>query len=401
MVTITTETGQLDVPALRTATQEIITRAVAKRWPEKETVLGPQSPSVTSYVCRVMVDGEVLIAKYSWLGMSLVSILRGAAGPWENVLEAQRAYVTSADLLTAREAQHLRLLRRLGRPRVCKTAGLCDGVLLTRVAPGATLADELSARPWDTAALLDQVLVELRGLHGPAGAEVLRDAASIIERSVAGVFRRKFGGPAGADYLRSLGADSGLQEFEREQINALLQSAVWRLLKMADGLSARRDTAVFGDLKPEHTFTDGSRLRFIDPAVQWAAGPEPDVAKLLGRSILLALDHPNPAAGRQIVQGVASTLDHYVATQLEREQPRRLREVLVLWLMDTVSILSTCLSAPPGLPLTRQQQFLVTQAPIVAGLVERVSALLVGSLSGARLLDRVLSTIDAAAGSAR
>ncbi|MFD5790490.1 hypothetical protein ACFWH1_28190 [Streptomyces sp. NPDC127037] len=399
-MTISTELGQLDVAALRAATQEIITQAVAKRWPEKEAVLGPQCPSVTSYVCRVMVDGEVLIAKYSWLGMSLVSILRGAAGPWENVLEAQRAYVTSVDLLTAREAQHLRLLRRLGRPRVCKTAGLCDGVLLTRVVPGATLADELSARPWDTAALLDQVLVELRGLHGPAGAEVLRDAASITERSVAGVFRRKFGGPAGADYLRSLGADSGLLEFERQQVNALLQSAVWRLLKMADGLSKRRDTVVFGDLKPEHVFV-GSRLRFIDPAVQWAAGPEPDIAKLLGRVVLLALDHPNPDAGRQIVQGVASALDHYVATQLEREQQRRLREVLVLWLMDTVSILSTCLSAPPGLPLPRQQQFLVTQAPVVAGLVERVSALLVGSLSGARLLDRVLSTIDAAAGSAR
>lgn len=400
-MTITTETGQLDVAALRAATQEIITQAVTKRWPEKEVVFGPQCPSVTSYVCRVMVDGEVLIAKYSWLGMSLVSILRGAAGPWANVLEAQRAYVASADLLTAREAKNLRFLRRLGRPRVCKTAGLCDGVLLTRVVPGTTLADELSARPWDTAALLDQVLVELRGLHGPAGTEVLRDAASITERSVTGVFRRKFGGPSSADYLRSLGEDSGLPEFECQQVSALLQTAVRRLLRIAAGLLTRRDTVVFGDLKPEHVFMTGSRLRFIDPAMQWAAGPEPDVAKFLGRAILLAISHPNPAAGRQIVHGVASTLDHYVGVQPEHEQQRRLREVLVLWLMDTVSILSTCLSAPPGLPLATHQASLVAQARVVAGIVDRVSALLVGSMSGARLLDRAFAEVEAAAGSVR
>ncbi|MFB8085094.1 hypothetical protein [Streptomyces sp. NPDC055992] len=78
---ITTETGELDVAALRAATEEIITQAVTKRWPKKEVVLGPQCPSVTSYVCRVMVDGKVLIAKYSWLGISLVSLLRGAGGP--------------------------------------------------------------------------------------------------------------------------------------------------------------------------------------------------------------------------------------------------------------------------------------------------------------------------------
>ncbi|MEU2248149.1 hypothetical protein [Streptomyces sp. NPDC019224] len=400
-MTITTEHGTLDVAALRAATQEIINQAVTKRWPEKELVLGPQCPSVTSYVCRVMVDGEVLIAKYSWLGMSLVSLLRGAAGPWESVLEAQRAYVASADLLTAREAQNLRFLRRLGRPRVCKTAGLCDGFLLTRVVPGTSLADELSVRPWDTAALLDQVLVELRGLHGPVGAEALQDAAPITERSVVGVFRRKFGSLGSSDYLRSLGADSGLPEFERLEATALLQSTVRRLLKMVDGLSTRRDTAVFGDLKPEHVFAVGSRLTLIDPAVQWAAGPEPDIAKLVGRTLLLALSHQEPAAGWQIVQGAAYTIDRYVATLPEHEHSRRLREVLVLWLMDTVSILSTCLSAPPGLPLAPHQQALVAQARTVAGVVDRASALLVGSMTGPRLLDAVFSEVEHTARSAR
>ncbi|WP_199570507.1 hypothetical protein [Streptomyces murinus] len=401
MTLTTSETTAVSAALLHTASQRIITRVVTELWPDKDVVLGPQCPSVTSYVCRVTVDGEEVIAKYSWLGMSLVSILRGAGGTWEEVEEAQRAYVASTELLTAREAQNLEFLRRLDRPRVCGTAGLHGGVLLTHVAAGTPLADELSARPWETGALLEAVLDALGDLHGPAGAECLREAAPIGERSVVGVFRRKFNGLSSTAYLRALGQDSGLPEYERREIIELVQNAVWRLLRMSSAISPRRDTVVFGDLEPEHVFLDGPRLHFIDPAVQWAAGPQPDVAKLTGRALLLAVGHPEPQAGRQIVQGVASTLARHIAALPERERAARLREVLVLWLMDTVSILSTCLSAPPGLPLAPHQQALVAQARTVAGVVDRVSALLVGSMAGPRLLDTVFSEVEHTAGSAR
>ncbi|MBB4792155.1 hypothetical protein [Streptomyces nodosus] len=401
MTLTTSETTTVSAALLHTASQRIITRAVAELWPNKDVVLGPQCPSVTSYVCRVMVDGEEVIAKYSWLGMSLVSILWGAAGTWEEVQEAQRAYVASAELLTAREAQNLEFLRKLGRPRVCGTAGLHGGVLFTQVVAGTPLADGLSARPWETGALLEAVLDALGDLHGPAGAECLRGAAPIGERSVVGVFCRKFNGLSTTAYLRALGRDSGLPEYERREIIELVQNAVWRLLRMSSAISPRRDTVVFGDLKPEHVFTDSGHLVFIDPAVQWAVGPQPDVAKLTGRALLLAVGHPEPQTGRQIVQGVASTLARHIAALPERERAARLREVLVLWLMDTVSILSTCLSAPPGLPLAPHQQALVAQARTVAGVVDRVSALLVGSMAGPRLLDAVFSEVEHTAGSAR
>ncbi|WP_338485176.1 hypothetical protein VM636_18400 [Streptomyces sp. SCSIO 75703] len=401
MTLTTSETTTVSTAVLHTTSRQIITGAVAELWPDKDVVLGPQCPSVTSYVCRVTVDGEEVIAKYSWLGMSLVSILRGAGGTWDEVQEAQRAYAAGTDLLTAREAQNLEVLRRLGRPRVCGTAGLHGGVLLTHVAAGRPLADELAARPWETGALLEAVLDALGDLHGPAGAERLRTAAPIGERSVAGVFRRKFDGLSTTAYLRALGRDSGLPERERRETIELVQNAVWRLLRMASAISPRRDTVVFGDLKPEHVFLDGRRLNFIDPAVQWAAGPQPDVAKLTGRALLLAVGHPQPQAGRQIVQGVASTLARHVAALPERERAARLREVLVLWLMDTVSILSTCLSAPQGLPLASHQQALVAQARTVAGVVDRVSALLVGSMAGPRLLDAVFSEVEHTAGNAR
>ncbi|MBO0918087.1 hypothetical protein [Streptomyces laculatispora] len=386
---------------LHTASRRAIARAVEDLWPDKEIALGPQCPSVTSYVRRVTVDGEELIAKYSWLGLSLVSILRGAGGTWEEVQEAQRAYVQRPDLLTVREAQNLDSLRKLGCPRVCETAGLHGGVLLTRIAAGTPLADELAARPWETGALLDAVLLALGDLHGPAGAECLRGAAQIGERSVVGVFRRKFNGLSTNSYLRALGRDSGFPEHERQEVVELVQGTVWRLLRMGSAVSSRRDTVVFGDLKPEHVFIDGARLNFIDLAVRWAAGPHPDVAKLTDRALLLAVGHPEPQAGRRIVQGVASTLARHVASLPEQKRAARLREVLVLWLMDTVSILSTCLSAPPGLPLAPHQQSLVAQARTVAGVVDRVSALLVGSMAGSRLLDAVFSEVEHNARGAR
>lgn len=401
-LTTSENTTAVSAALLHTASQRAIARAVEDLWPGKDIALGAQCPSVTSYVCRVTVDGDDMIAKYCWLGLSMVSILRGAGGTWEAVQDAQHAYLRDPDHLTAREAQNLASLRTLARPRVCETAGLHGGVLLTRVTAGTPLSDELSARPWETDALLDAVLLTLGELHGPAGVECLRGAAPLGERSVVGVFRRKFNGLSGPSYLRSLGRDSGLPEYERQETIELVQNAVWRLLRMCSAIpSGRRDTVVFGDLKPEHVFLDGPRLHFIDPAVQWAAGPQPDVAKLTGRALLLAVVHPKPLTGRQIVQGVASSLSRHVAALPEHDRAARLREILVLWLMDTVSILSTCLSAPPGLPLTAHQQSLVAHARTVAGVVDRVSALLVGSAAGPRLLDLVFSEVEHTAASGR
>ncbi|MBD0737054.1 hypothetical protein [Streptomyces sp. CBMA29] len=400
-MTTTSDSTSVNAVLLRTASEQAIARAAEDLWPDRHVVLGPPCPSVTSYVCRVTVDQEEVIAKYSWLGLSLVSILRGAGGSWDKVQAAQAAYVQSTELLTTREAQNLAFLRKLGRLRVCDTAGVHGGVLFTRPAPGVALADVLAARPGETGAFLTSVLVAVGELHSTAGATCLREVAPIRERAIEGVFRRKFNGLSATAYLRALGRDSGLPEAKRLEVIELVQTAVGRLLRLADAISSRRDTMVFGDLKPEHVFLDGHRLTFIDPAVQSSAGPQPDVAKLAGRSLLLALGHPQRDAGRQIVHGAASALTRHVAGLPASGRAAYLREVMVLWLMDTVNILTTCLSSPPGLPLAPHQAALVVQARTVAGLVGRVSALLVGSTAGLRLLDAVFSEVEHAAGSYR
>ncbi|MFC8829652.1 hypothetical protein ACFT9I_30440 [Streptomyces sp. NPDC057137] len=162
----------------------------------------------------------------------------------------------------------------------------------------------------------------------------------------------------------------------------------------SSAISSGRKVAVYGDLKPEHVPIDGPRLHVIDPAVQWAGGPHPDIAKLIGRSLLLATGHPDREAGQQIVRGIASTLTRQVSAVPAHERAGWLREVLVLWLMDTVNILSTGLSAPRGLPLAPRQRALVAQAHAVAGIVHRVSGLLTGTMAGPRLLELVFSEVE-------
>lgn len=256
------------------------------------------------------------------------------------------------------------------------------------------MADALADRPLETRDLLDAVLASLAALHSPATVTRLRRAEMPRERSIVDDFQKTFRGPHADRYLRVLGQDSGLPEHERQEVVDLVRTAVRRLLRMATSVLSRKRVAVYGDLKPEHVYIDGPRLTFIDPAVQWAPGPHLDIVRLTGRALLIALGHPEVRARHQIVQGSAAVLAQHVAAVPERDRMAHLREVLILWLMDTVFVLSALLSAPPGFPLTPRGQALVARARAVAGVVDRASALLVGSMAGIRLLDAAFAEVE-------
>ncbi|MFE9360497.1 hypothetical protein ACFYPB_41410 [Streptomyces olivaceoviridis] len=79
------------------------------------------------------------------------------------------------------------------------------------------------------------------------------------------------------------------------------------------------------------------------------------VAKLISRTMLtLAASRPGPQTGKHVVHGIGV----FTAGRMKglSVQARRdwLRDVLVLWLMDSVNILTTYLSAPTELPLPAQ-----------------------------------------------
>ncbi|MFF8990224.1 hypothetical protein ACF09H_09795 [Streptomyces sp. NPDC014983] len=188
-----------------------IHRAAAEIWPGEPVHLVRHVPSVTGYVHRVCVGDRVLYAKTSFLGVSLVSLLRGTHGPWPDICRAQEEYVRRPDSLIAREAEQLQILDRIGRPRVCALAGLRHGVMFTEPVAGPSLGDLLLKRPCDAWELLAAPFAELRMLPLQ---EVRDELARRPGRINAGIGRTRCG-PAGAvlSTLRlALGIENGTTE---------------------------------------------------------------------------------------------------------------------------------------------------------------------------------------------
>ncbi|MBX7551172.1 hypothetical protein K1Y78_24785 [Streptomyces sp. tea 10] len=354
-----------------------IHRAAAEIRPGKPVCLERHIPGVTGYVHRARVGERTLYAKTSLLGVSLVSLLRGVCGPWHEALQAQQAYVERPDGLLQREAAQLRLLSDLGGPRVSPLAGLSSGVIFTEPVLGPRLGELLVERPSDTVVLLDRTFAELRPLHRPGAARQLATSGVIEDRSIAGTFLRKFNGLSGTLYVDQLGSERCEAE-QRQEVLRLVHRAVSRLRRLRMSLPAANGTSLaYGDLKPDHVvFPDGADGRpvFLDPGLLCASRMV-DIAKLVSRTELaLAAWRPGaPVAGR-VLQGLGAFVESQVPMLSGREGHLWLRNLLVLWLMDTVNILTTYLSAPLALPLPAVGVTLVDRAVPVFSMVESVSA---------------------------
>lgn len=356
--------------------QREIHRAATDLWPGTVVRLDEHVPSVTGYVLRVSVGDRVLFAKYSFLGVSLVSLLRGVYGGWPQVQQAQASYVLQADSLPARETAQLRFLGELGRPKVCVVAGMGRGVMFTEPVGGPTLAGLLLACSHDTAELMESAYGELGGLHRHHSTRSLSPYGVIRERSIPGTFRRKFGGTVGARYVNELRARPGSPA--GHELAFVLGQVVARLQRRAAlPQTGERSVLVYGELKPEHVlFPDGPGARpvFIDPGLLRARAAV-DTAKLISRTVLLlAAYRPGHEAARQVSEGLAAFADTQMRSLPGAETREWLHELVVLWLMDTVNILITYLAAPSGLPLPVQGQELVRRAAVVLAMVDAVSS---------------------------
>ncbi|MET9481827.1 phosphotransferase [Streptomyces sp. NPDC006638] len=387
-------------PAIREvlsfARSEIRT-AAAGLWPTATVEVVAHVPSVTGYVCRVRVGDRDLYAKYSYLGISLVSLSRGARGGWPCVRQAQRAYTVRQDALLVREAAQLRFLGALGRPRVCAVAGLHpSGVLFTERVAGPTLASLLLDRPQDTAVLMESTWSELDRLHHPQTVRRLTPADAIGERGIASTFRRKFDGVGGSLHLDRLGDERCSMDGRAELVGTVRQVVARLCGVRGPARVPGRPVLVHGDLKPEHVFFPqgpAHRPVFIDPGLRRATGPETDAAKLISRCVLLlAATAPGPLVARLVMQGVGAFAEQRMSVLTGQDHHLWVREVLALWLMDTVNVLTTCLSAPSALPLPTHGEALARRAAAVAALADRLSAHLVGTTNDMALWERSLDT---------
>jgi hypothetical protein len=374
-VSLTTDT------ATRPTTGEVfgyacaqIHQAAAELWPDAPVRLGAHVPSVTGYVHRLTVgDDRELFAKHSMLGSSLVSILRGACGTWPVVEALQQEYAASPESLLAREAAQLDFLK----PRLlaATTAGLSRGVLFTNPVGGPTLLEVLLARPASTADLLGGVWAELEILHRPGTSGEFATGATIGERSVAGTFRRKFNGISGSVYIDHLGTDR-LPSETAEHVVGVIRQVVARLLRLRSRTMPLGPPSLsYGDLKPEHIHYPagiGGRPTFLDPGLL-PAGPAIDAAKLISRTILgLLAIRPGRRTVQAVVDGI-STFTETIAPSRAVAADLWLHELLTVWLMDTVNITTTYLSAPPTLPLPAQGLALVKAVGPICSVTERTS----------------------------
>ncbi|WHM36886.1 phosphotransferase [Streptomyces sp. BPTC-684] len=363
-----------------------IEQAAHSLWPGATVGLGPHVPSVTGYVRRLDVDDRPMFAKVSLLGSSLVSVLRGTLGDWAAVKAKQDAYSATPGGLLERETIQYGILHtaRLRAPRI---AGYAGGVLFTEPVVGPTLADLIAKDPYRTAELLTTVTGELGALHR-ADVTALVTAAAIPERSVHATFARKFNGISGHAYLTLTGNHA-----------PVLAEVVARLRKVR--LTGAPAAVVYGDLKPEHiVFPDGSdgRPAFLDPGMS-LGHPESDLGKLVSRLVLGLLAAPHQGAGTAAVLGGIGQFADAAGQSMEREtRAAWLRQLVVLWLMDTANILTTYLTAPAGLPLPEQARQVIDRAGAVSAMLDRASAALEERADGPAVWRLALGHAGTAAG---
>ncbi|MEU1826685.1 hypothetical protein ABZ502_30170 [Streptomyces abikoensis] len=347
-----------------------ITRAAGLLWCGETVRLGVHVPSVTGYVQRIRVGDRDLYAKVSYLGVSLVSVLRGTCGDWKTVRAAQAAYIGSPDALLRREAAQLGMLHHHTGLRTAVAEGVASGVLFTRPVPGPTLADLVVKEPHLTTDLLTTTMRELDTALGQSRLAWQLGRLAIRERGIDAVFARKFNGLSGRVYLDLAG-----------EIAPLLAIVVTRLrrLHFADPGPGLAAVTAYGDLKPEHIcFPDGPEQRpvFLDPGLCRSRAAI-DEAKLISRLILSLIASPPDNHGiKTTVEGISAFTKARIPDGKKTTRAVWLRQLLVLWLMDTVNILTTYLTAPTGLPLPDHGLRIAGRAEAVGAVLDRVSAAL-------------------------
>ncbi|MFI2025582.1 hypothetical protein [Streptomyces olivaceoviridis] len=200
---------------------------------------------------------------------------------------------------------------------------------------------------------------------GPRAVPVLllASAGAIAERSITGTFRRKFNRLSGPIYVQRLGVDRCAADDRAEVVEALRQVVV-RLHRLRGRVlpQPHRRVLAYGDLKLENVlFPDGPDQPpvFIDPGLLLARTAV-GVAKLISRTMLtLAASRPGPQTGKHVVHGIGVFTAGRMKGLSVQDRRDWLRDVLVLWLKDSVSILTTHLSAPTELPLPAEGTALV------------------------------------------
>jgi hypothetical protein len=329
---------------------ERITQVADRVWQGESVRLIAHVPSVTSYVARIRVGDRDLYAKYSLLGVSLASVLRGRHGGWPAVLDAQRRYLARAGGVVQREADQLRRFTAHGPLRVCPVAACGGGVLFTEACHGVALDRLLVSAPQRATGLLRQAWRPITMLRTESPGEW----PVMPERDIAATFDRKFAAaPFPTDEIRRDVNPAALDQ---------MRLVVNRLREHRFTCAGR--VLVFGEVKPEHVIMTGGGPRYVDPGVHQAA-PAAELAKFVSRCLLLVTAHaPSAAARRDILAGL---------TRLIADEGAATRGLMALLARDTVNILSTYLTVPGSFPLPGTAAAILERIGVVVSLLDHAT----------------------------
>ncbi|MDQ2880639.1 MAG: hypothetical protein M3Y48_05095 [Actinomycetota bacterium] len=345
-----------------------VERVATRRWVGESVQVGPQIPSVTNYVALLRVRGQSFVAKYSLLGTSLVSVVRGMRGTWSEVETSQRVYVADPQGLLAQEHAQLRVLaavvRRDALPlQVPKIIAFEDGVLITVAVAAPSLSTELLHGSQHPGKLLTHVAGTARRLQCALDVVNPAPGAVIVSRphsSIAGTYARKFLSPRrDQDCFSSLGEGWAGATERRETQDSLtgLRSVLSSLLR-----PTAAPVVIYGDLKSEHVFLEPAGWQtWVDPGLQ-RADPAAELAKLVSRTALLLVTAQPPA---DRTSAILVAVDQLVTEFLSRDTQidiHMLRRLLALWLADWSNYLATGLSLPPQVPLPLPTMLLAAAA---------------------------------------
>ncbi|MGW6202198.1 hypothetical protein ACWF9B_00875 [Streptomyces sp. NPDC055089] len=99
-----------------------------------------------------------------------------------------------------------------------------------------------------------------------------------------------------------------------------------------------------------------------------------DAAKLVSRTVLSLIAAPPAEGATAVLDGVDAFVQELLRPMNRAMGGLYLRKLLVTWLMDSVNIITTYLSAPAGLPLPAHAGAVVERGEAVCTLLDRVSA---------------------------
>ncbi|MBL1101537.1 hypothetical protein JK363_33795 [Streptomyces sp. 205] len=125
--------------------------------------------------------------------------------------------------------------------------------------------------------------------------------------------------------------------------------------------------------------------------------PQHSAELLAGTFGELRAARPGPETGKHLMHGIGDLAAARMGGLPVKARRAWLRELLALWLMDSVNILTTYLSAPAELPLPAQGTALADRAVEVCRMVEQISTDLAAAGDTGAVWDSALGHAQAVA----